>query len=148
MIDKECVPCSGHSSTAVFTVKMIPKCKVELLQLWRHSISTLAILLLDGCASTPRPAACFANSSESVGWTLLRNTPGSAVEIRKAAHADSANKQQSFPIEYWFRNFDGSLMLCEPEKIGCGANTTLFDKDESGAMVKSGGFELVCVTAT
>jgi hypothetical protein len=68
--------------------------------------------------------------------------------MRKAAHDDLSNKQQSRPIEYWFRHFDGSVMLCEPEINRCGALTTLFGKNESGAMVKSSAFQLVCVTAT
>jgi hypothetical protein len=121
---------------------------MESLRLWRNGFSTLAILLLGACASVPPPAACFTHLSDAVGWTRLPNPPGAAVDMRKSAHEDLASKPESHPIEYWFHHFDGIVMLCEPNKRGCGASTTLFDKDESGAAVKSGGFELVCVTGT
>jgi hypothetical protein len=106
------------------------------------------MLLLGGCASIPPSAACFAKSSDSVGWALIHKPPLGAIDMRNAAHEGSSDKPQLNPTEYWFRHFDGIVMLCEPAKNGCGASTTMFDKDESGAMVKSGGFYLVCVTAT
>jgi hypothetical protein len=66
--------------------------------------------------------------------------------MRNAAHENPV--AQSRRIEYWFSYFDGSVMLCEPiKKDGCGASTTIFSQDESGAMVKSSGFELMCVSA-
>jgi hypothetical protein len=66
--------------------------------------------------------------------------------MRNAAHENRASERQPHQMEYWFSHFDGSVMLCEPKTNRCGASTMLFSKDESGALVKSGGFELVCVT--
>jgi hypothetical protein len=120
---------------------------MESLLLLRSSFP-FVILFLGGCASVPPPAACFTNSSNAVGWTRLANPPTTAVDMRKFAHEDLSTRPESPPIEYWFRHFDGTVMLCEPNKLGCGASTTLFDKDQSGAMIKSGGFEFVCVTGT
>lgn len=48
-------------------------------------------------------------------------------------------KRPTDPIEYWFRRYDASVMLCEPFKTdGCDTITTTFDQDASGAIVQAG----------
>jgi hypothetical protein len=98
----------------------------------------LGNLLLCGCASVPPPSACFTGSGDSMGWTLLQTPPSSAADMRAMAHENALNARHP-PIEYWFRQYDGSVMLCEPfRKDGCDTSTTIFSQDASGAMIKAG----------
>src|ERR1700719_4066807 len=68
-------------------------------------------------------------------------------EMRKLAHQNRVNNLPPRP-EYWFRYFDGRVMLCEPvQHSSCGATITFFAQDESGAMVISNpGLEFMCVS--
>jgi hypothetical protein len=114
----------------------------------RHSAATLSTLLLCGCTTVSPPADCFLNSGDSVGWTLLRKPPNGSDQMRRLAHDNSAGNSESRRAEYWFTDFDGSVMLCEAtRKNGCNTTTTTFDRDASGAMVKSNtGLQFVCVS--
>jgi hypothetical protein len=86
--------------------------------------------------------------SGCVGWKPIRNPPYHADEMRKLAHQNRANDQLPHRPEYWFKYFDGRVMLCERIKDGsCGATIAFFAQDESGAMVISNpGLEIMCVS--
>ena len=112
----------------------------------QHGASVLVSLALCGCATVPPPSACFSGPSEAIGWEKLHDPPEQSAEMENAAHANPSINLVAPPVEYWFRYYDGDIMLCEPLKKGaCDTRTTRFSKDVDGKMVDD-GLQAICVS--
>jgi len=68
--------------------------------------------------------------------------------MENAAHVNPRVGLVGSPVEYWFRNYDGDIMLCEPvKKDGCDASTTRFRKDVDAKMIKiDDGLQTICIS--
>ena len=114
----------------------------------RCSAATLAGLVLSGCATVP-PSACFFDLHDSQGWARLKTPPSGANAMRAMAHQTPSKSRQAHRAEYWFRHFDGRVMLCEGiVSAGCDTTNTIFNQSELGTpVIDDTGLERICISA-
>jgi hypothetical protein len=68
--------------------------------------------------------------------------------MRAMAHQTPLKSRQSHRAEYWFKHFDGRVMLCEPiESAGCDTSNTIFTQNESGIpVIDDTGLIGICIS--